>query len=144
MADPSDHSPDFVLAVDPGRDKCGLALVRSDRVVIEKAVVPVEALAEAVGRILKGHPQAVLVMGDRTASRDVASALRSSLGVNPTMVDEHRSSEHGRRLYFRANPRRGWRRLLPIGLQTPPCPYDDYVAVVIAERYLDSSGERRG
>ncbi len=54
------------------------------------------------------------------------------------MIDEHRSSEQGRRRYFRENPPRGWRRLLPVGLQTPPRAYDDYVAVVLAERYLAS------
>jgi hypothetical protein len=58
--------------------------------------------------------------------------------LEPVLVDEHRSSEQGRRRYFRDNPPRGWRRLLPVGLQTPPRAYDDYVAVILAERYLAS------
>ncbi|HKM17981.1 MAG TPA: pre-16S rRNA-processing nuclease YqgF, partial [Limnochordia bacterium] len=35
------------------------------------------------------------------------------------------------------HPPRGWRRLLPVSLQTPPVPIDDYVAVILAQRYLD-------
>ena len=138
MVEEANNTPKLILAVDPGRDKCGLALIRSDRTIIEKAVVPASAVGEAVARILHANPEAVLVMGDRTAAAETAAALRAGLHVSPRLVDEHRSTEQGRRRYFRDNPRRGWRRLLPVGLQTPPRPYDDYVAVVIAERYLDS------
>ncbi|HUU53294.1 MAG TPA: pre-16S rRNA-processing nuclease YqgF [Armatimonadota bacterium] len=134
----SDTAPEIVLAVDPGRDKCGLAVVRADGRVVHKAVVPTQQIGDMVASLLRNHPRAVLVMGDRTAARDVAALLDEHTGITAVLVDEHRSTEHGRRRYFRDNPPRGWRRLLPLGLQTPPCPYDDYVAVVIAERYLES------
>ena len=134
----SDALPESVLAVDPGRDKCGLALLRSDGRVVHKAVVPTPQIGEAVASLLRDHPRALLVLGDRTGARDVAEAIDARANVSAVLVDEHRSSEQGRRRYFLDNPPRGWRRLLPLGLQTPPCPYDDYVAVVIAERYLKS------
>lgn len=133
-----DAEPRHVIAVDPGRDKCGLALVSSDRRVLHKAVVPATDIGEIVRRLLHDHPGAVLVLGDRTAAKDIGIALDERVQVSAVLVDEHRSTEQGRRRYFQDNPPRGWRRLLPLGLQTPPCPYDDYVAVVIAERYLDS------
>ncbi len=134
----SNTTPQIVLAVDPGRDKCGLAVVRADGRVLHKSVVPAEHIGDAVSRHLQDHPGAVLVMGDRTAAGNVAAMLDKRTQVSAVLVDEHRSTEQGRRRYFRDNPPRGWRRLLPLGLQTPPCPYDDYVAVVIAERYLES------
>jgi len=134
----SDAAPEIVIAVDPGRDKCGLAVLRADGRVIHKAVVPAPQIGDAVASLLRDHPRALLIMGDRTAARDVGAAIDARTKVSAVLVDEHRSTEQGRRRYFRHNPPRGWRRLLPLGLQTPPCPYDDYVAVVIAERYLDS------
>ena len=134
----SDVTPEIVLAVDPGRDKCGLALLHADGRVIHKAVVPAPQIGDVVASLLRDHPRAVLVLGDRTGAQDVAAAIDARANAAAVLVDEHRSTEHGRRRYFRDNPPRGWRRLLPLGLQTPPCPYDDYVAVVIAERYLES------
>ena len=60
----------------------------------------------------------------------------SGVGMEVTLVDEHRSTEEARRRYFVDNPPSGWRRLMPRGLLTPPVPYDDYVAIILAERYL--------
>ncbi len=127
-----------VIAVDPGRDKCGLAVVRDDGCVLHTAVVPTGRIGPVVARLCERYPDSALVLGDRTAAHDVAAALTEHVEINTVLVDEHRSSEQGRRRYFRDNPPRGWRRLLPLGLQTPPRPYDDYVAVILAERYLDS------
>ncbi len=127
-----------VLAVDPGREKCGIAVLRSDGTVLHKAVVPTAQITDAVEKAIEEHGAERLVLGDRTAATEVCRALGERIELAAVMIDEHRSSEQGRRRYFRENPPRGWRRLLPVGLQTPPRAYDDYVAVVLAERYLAS------
>ena len=133
----SEHPIERVLAIDPGRDKCGVAIVQTTGKVLYHAVVPAAKLAEEALRLIAEHQVGSLLLGDRTAAREVQAALREA-GVRPApvIVDEHRSSEEGRRRYFQENPRRGWRRLLPVSLQTPPRAYDDYVAIVLAERYL--------
>ena len=46
------------------------------------------------------------------------------------------TSVKARERYWEHNPRRGWRRLLPATLQTPPEPVDDFVALILAERVL--------
>jgi hypothetical protein len=51
-------------------------------------------------------------------------------------VDEHGTTLRARARYFTDHPPRGWRRLIPRSLQTPPEPYDDYVAVLLAEAAL--------
>jgi len=131
-----------VLAVDPGRDKCGLAVVRSDGRVLYQEVVAAANLASTVAELVERHGVERLVVGDRTGAKEICNVLGARLQLPAVLVDEHRSSEQGRRRYFRANPPRGWRRLLPIGLQTPPRPYDDYVAIILAERYLASLASR--
>jgi hypothetical protein len=125
--------------VDPGRAKCGIAVLRADGSLLYKAVVRTAEIADVVERAVREYGVARLLLGDRTAAADVCRALDARVRVDTLLVDEHRSSEQGRRRYFRENPPRGWRRLLPIGLQTPPRPYDDYVAIVLAERYLASN-----
>jgi len=126
-----------VLAVDPGRDKCGLAVVRRDGCVLDRAIVATGEVAQKVAQLIREHRVEQVIVGDRTAAREVVRALAGAdLPRAPVLVDEHRSSEQGRRRFFRDNPRRGWRRLLPLALQTPSRPYDDYVAILLAERYL--------
>ena len=136
--DRADAVPPVVIAVDPGRDKCGLAAVSATGEVLHQSVPAVGEIAEAVARLLEQHSGAVVVLGGRTGARDVGAALSAACGLRPIPVDEHHSTLEGRRRYFRDNPPRGWRCLLPVGLQTPPRPYDDYVAIILAERYLKS------
>ncbi len=130
--------PDVVIAIDPGRDKCGLAVVRADGHVLAQAVVASRDIAEAVAARVDSHGATTVVVGNRTGAEEVAAAIAEKTGRRPTLIDEHNSTLDGRRRYLRENPPRGWRRLVPPDLQTPPRPYDDYVAVILAERYLAS------
>jgi len=127
-----------VVAIDPGREKCGIAVVALDGRVLHQAVVPAGELAKSLSGVK--HPVAAYVVGHRTASREVKAALQA-MGVPDEavkVVNEDRSSELGRQRYWRAKPPRGWRRLLPTSLQVPPEPYDDFVAVELAERFLSA------
>ncbi len=133
-----------LLAVDPGREKCGVAVVRFDRTVIEQTIISLAELPLSVARYVGRYGIETIVVGDRTGSRRVRDLLREAgFRLEITFVDEHRSSELGRQRFLLANPARGWRRLLPIGLREPHRPYDDYVAVILAERYLDGNRSTR-
>jgi hypothetical protein len=62
------------------------------------------------------------------------------LPVAVCLAEEAETTLVARRRYFRDHPPRGWRRLLPLSLQVPPEPYDDYAAAIIGERYLHARG----
>ena len=131
----SDQPTGPVLAVDPGRDKCGIAVVRADGQVLYRGIVSATQVGDQVPQLVKQYDVVRLLLGDRTAAKEVGRRLRESgCPLEPLLIDEHRSSEEGRRRYFRDDPRRG--------LQTPPRAYDDYVAVILAERYLASQVSR--
>ncbi|UCH35178.1 MAG: pre-16S rRNA-processing nuclease YqgF [Armatimonadota bacterium] len=139
------QSPRAILAVDPGRDKCGIAVVSFTGDALAREVVSAEQLAARAQELARAYDITVIVVGDRTGADAALHALEAALPqVEATAVDEHRSTEEARRLYFREHPPRGWRRLMPRGLQTPPHPYDDYVAVVLAQRFLRGRGEQAG
>ena len=55
------------------------------------------------------------------------------------LIDERETTLRARALYFADHPPRGWRRLIPLGMQLPPCPIDDYAAVLIGRRFLQES-----
>lgn len=123
-----------VLAVDPGREKCGLAVCEPGAVVARR-VVPSHELAAVVREWVVAYRADLVLLGDRTGSREVTQQL-SGLGVPVLLADERGTTLAARARYFRENPPRGWRRLVPRSFQVPPEPYDDFAAVVLAEAYL--------
>lgn len=132
-----------IVAIDPGKEKCGFAVVGTDGKVLRKKVVLTEDLVEKVLSVKE--TVVIYALGDATAAGDVRKDLLK-VGIpraSIVMIDEYKSSEIGRRQYWRENPPKGWRRLLPTSMQVPPEPYDDFVAVELARRYL-ADGARAG
>lgn len=131
-----------VIAVDPGSEKCGIAVLTLEAKVVARQVVERRHAVSALQRLAELFAPAVLVMGDRTGSKAFLDELGGMAfeakvqGIHT--IDEHMSSLEARERYFKEHPPKGWKRFLPKSLQTPPVLYDDYVAVVLAERYISS------
>jgi len=131
-----------VLAIDPGGLRCGLAVCDAAGV-RARAIVSPDALPRLVGEWQARLGITEAVIGDRTGSAAVARSLERILSVSLRAVDEHGSTLRARARYFRDHPPRGWRRLIPASLRIPPEPYDDYVAILLAEDVL-AAAERDG
>lgn len=123
--------------MDPGREKCGVAVVGPEGVV-DHRVVRLHELLELSMRWAETYGVDVVIVGDQTCYKHVFDTL-TELGIAVRGVAERGSTLAARRRYFRDHPPKGWRRLLPISLQLPPEPYDDYAAVVLAEAYLSQA-----
>jgi RNase H-fold protein (predicted Holliday junction resolvase) len=128
-----------VLGIDPGRDKCGLAVCVPGRV-LARTIVPPAEVPSVVAAWAAQHRVDAIVVGGGTGSSQVLavlSGLRASGRLPPVTAEEERDSTlAARRRYFDEHPARGWRRFVPRSFQVPPEPYDDYAAVIIAERRL--------
>lgn len=130
-----------VLAIDPGRAKCGLALVKrnaSNKLeLLWRGVVAREDLIETLRQASQTSPYQLVIVGGGTQSQPVVAEIREEMpSVGILVVDERDTSIHARERYWEHNPRRGWRRLLPATLQVPPEPVDDFAALILAERVL--------
>ena len=123
-----------VLAIDPGREKCGVAVLASDGRVLVQEVVATAAVDAAVGTLIRAY-EPTIIMGSGTTSAE-ARARVEALGRTVTLVDEYRTTDAAKALYWEVHPPRGWRRLVPHGMLVPPVPVDDFVAVILARRYL--------
>jgi RNase H-fold protein (predicted Holliday junction resolvase) len=124
-----------VIGVDPGRSKAGYALLDASGRVVAAGIEPIGRLPERLGELLSGHRVTAIALGRGTNARPVRAALEK-LGVPIHLIDEYETSRAARSLYFAEHPPRGWRRLLPLGLQVPQRPVDDYAAILIARRFL--------
>lgn len=135
---PTEETMDIPLvAIDPGREKCGVAVVSAKHEVLLQEIISTEKLLSRLAEHVGHFGIKIVVIGDRTGAKEIQAVLANSgmkLGV--IFVDEDHSSELGRKRYLLAHRGRGLARFLPIGLRSPDKAYDDYVAVIIAERYF--------
>lgn len=130
-----------VLAVDPGKSKCGLALVRRDAEekvhLIWHQIVPREAILPALEEANKVETYSLIVVGNGTTSKPLIQEIREAMpSMAILVVDEKETTLQARERYWEHNPKKGWRRILPSTMIPPPVPIDDYAALVIAERVL--------
>ena len=122
-----------ILGFDPGRDKCGVAvmngqLLNHQVVVSERAIATVKSLCEQFSVEL-------IVMGNQTTAKSWKQKL-NELRLPIVMVDERNSSLEARDRYWQMYPPQGLQRLIPQGMRLPPRPIDDIVAILLIERYL--------
>ena len=136
-------SPERVLAIDPGREKCGIAVVDRKHGVLRQAIVRAMELNVVVENWIREHGCSLIVIGNKTASKQALESLATLLAESKiatiVKVEEHKSTEQARLRYWRTNPPHGWRRLIPLGLLIPPCAIDDFAAIILAERYFAQS-----
>lgn len=131
----------FVLGIDPGTRKAGFAIVNSsDGAVVDLGIETIDALLARAKMLVERHEVVTIALGQGTNANALNGSL-ASLGVPVRLVDERETTLRARSLYFADHPPRGWRKLIPLGMQVPPRPIDDYAAVLIARRYLADSGE---
>lgn len=130
-------SKEIIVAVDPGREKCGVAVVTGDLELISKEIVSREEAVHRVLELAKKHGAGKVVLGDRTGSREFAGEIaQEHPSPEILFIDEHMSSMEGRRRYLLDHPLPGLGKLIPVSLRAPGEPFDDYVAVVLAERFF--------
>ena len=75
-----------IVAVDPGREKCGVAVVGRERGVLWRQVVEKTALLTTVTDLLERFGSRRVILGDQTASANVHRLLQPLL--DQAMVDE--------------------------------------------------------
>jgi RNase H-fold protein (predicted Holliday junction resolvase) len=127
----------MILAIDPGRGKCGLAVLDNSIQALEKKVVSRSELIPEVLNLVAKYRVETIVIGGGTASKSVQKELsRIDMRVNIIFVPERFSTLQARRLYWKENPPRGLLRFIPTSLRTPPHPIDDYAAQILGMRYL--------
>ena len=127
-----------IAAVDPGRDKSGFAVVAPDGNAVFQRILPTHAFIEEMKPFMERYVPVYIVIGNGTTSASMRKRLQSAWPeMQVLVIDEYRTTEEARREYWKVHPPSGWRRLLPLTMQVPPVPVDDFAAVLLARRYLE-------
>ncbi len=128
---------DYFISIDPGREKTGIAILSLSGSVIWHDIVNSEYLTDEIKNISAEYDTDLLIIGSGTSSKQKQQLIKKNLpSLNIVVVDEYRTTDEARKLYFADNPPQGLKKFIPLGMQTPPVPVDDYAAIVIGRRYL--------
>ena len=132
-----------IVAVDPGREKCGVAVMDRAQGLLHREIVPTQGLATVITALLEKYSCRWIILGNQTFARPVRASLQSVLdhgqAAEIAMIDERGSTGEARSRYWQAFPPAGWRRFIPLGLLVPPCAIDDFAAIILAERYFQKN-----
>ena len=132
----------MILGFDPGRDKCGVAIMEEDNTLHYHQVLLAEEVSTTITSLCQQFSPELVVIGDQTTSKIWRAKLKEILPKSVTIVtvNERNSSLEARDRYWQMYPPRGFLRLIPVKMRIPPRPIDDLVAILLIERYLKSNG----
>ena len=125
----------MIMGVDPGRDKCGVAVLDSNGEVKFSEVTATSEFETVMQKLSAQFEIELAILGNGTTSTEAEKKIRAK-GLQVKIVDEKFTTEQARRLYWEKFPPRGWRKFLPTSLQVPPVPVDNIVAEILVKRYL--------
>ena len=123
------------MGIDPGRDKCGVAILTAAGDIKFQRVIPTEELDTVIKNLAAEFEIEKVILGDGTTHKAAAQKI-SSAGLTFQLVDEKHTTEEARREYWKKNPPQGWRKFLPTSMQVPPEPVDAIVAEILVKRFL--------
>ena len=131
----------MILGFDPGRDKCGIAIMDKNRQLHYNQVVDSAKITITITKLSQQFDINLIIIGDQTTSKIWQQNLTEIISekIPIIKIDERYSSLEARDRYWQINPPQGFVRLIPPGMRIPPKPIDDIVAIILIERYLNIS-----
>lgn len=127
-----------VLAIDPGREKVGAALLNQREEILHLNIITRAEIIKEIEELIDEWDLEVVVIGDGTGSHRLAEDILSVLPAELELkfIPEKGSSVKAARLYRRREGGPISRLLAPFISWRPSRPLDDYAAVVLAKKYL--------
>jgi len=143
MTDGPSSRRTVIIGVDPGRSKCGLAVVYDDGSRKSLAVVPTPEIGDRLDAEVRASDVRAICIGHATGSDSIVALCASRWPAIPRrVVDETNTTLEARRLYYVDHPPRGLWRFIPRGLLVPNEPLDAYAALLIVSRAEAENGSR--
>jgi RNase H-fold protein (predicted Holliday junction resolvase) len=131
-----------IMGFDPGRDKCGVAIMNDQAEVLYSQVIKADQVANLLPQLFRQFTCQILVMGNQTTSQLWQNQLQIILPSIPIiLLDERYTTAQARQRYWQIYPAQGFTKLIPLGMRSPPRPVDDIVAIILIERYLEAGNK---
>lgn len=131
---------EIIIAIDPGTKKCGYAVADSNLSVLQREVISTEEITKAIENSLNIYKIDKIILGNGTNYKNIEERLKNHFPqLKIILIEEEFSTLEARKKYFEAHPPQGISKLIPLSLRVPPGYYDDFVAILLAEKYFRNS-----
>jgi len=126
------------MAIDPGRDKSGIAIIDKNRKIYFKDIVITDNISSLISQLLADYTIDIIVIGDGTYCEEIRKIIIRQSQIPVSIVNEAYSTLEAENKYRRE--KQNW--LFRLIKWKPARPLDDYVAVILAERYLKNNSSQ--
>jgi RNase H-fold protein (predicted Holliday junction resolvase) len=135
---------EIIIAIDPGTKKCGYAVVDSNLSVLQREVISTDEIPQTIEDGLNIYKIDKIILGNGTNYKSIEEGLKKHFSQLKIILIEEKFSTLGARKkylkkYFETHPPRGIFKFIPLSLRVPPSHYDDFAAVLLAEKYFKDS-----
>jgi len=129
----------YLLALDPGSDKVGTAVLDYQAQEKEKTIVKIDELLDHLEEIFKTYQIEEIIIGNGTGAEEIIELLKNSLKDKKiSLVEEEFTTEEAQTRYLKEKPMSNYEKLLrKIVSWKLKKPLDDYAALIIGEKYLE-------
>lgn len=129
----------YLLALDPGSDKVGTAVLDYQAQEKEKTIVKIDELVDHLKEIFKHYQIAEIIIGNGTGAENIIELLNDNFQeIKITVVEEKFTTEEAQARYLKEKPMSNYEKLLrKIVSWKVKKPLDDYAALIIGEKYLE-------
>jgi RNase H-fold protein (predicted Holliday junction resolvase) len=108
--------------------------------VLQREVISTEKIAKTIEDSLNIYKINKIILGNGTNYKNIEKRLKNQFPqLKIILIEEEFSTLEARKKYFEAHPPQGISKLIPLSLRVPPCYYDDFAAVLLAEKYFKIS-----
>lgn len=128
----------YLLALDPGSEKIGTAVLDYQAQEQEKTIVKTEELIDHLKEIFKIYQIEEIIIGNGTGAEKIIKLLKNNFeSLKIELVEEKFTTEEAQARYLKEKPMSNYEKLLRKFIDWKlKKPLDDYAALIIAEKYL--------
>lgn len=127
----------MLMGIDPGRNKCGVAVLTDEGKEVLKEISKTSDLSKKLEDLLQDYSIDKIILGNGTYADKVFNILKLFFDEKEIIfIEEENSTYIAEEKYLKENPPLGLSFLNKVMKFKPKRPLDDYTAVVLVEKYL--------
>ncbi|MFW6028957.1 MAG: Holliday junction resolvase RuvX [Halanaerobiales bacterium] len=127
------------LGIDPGKDKCGIALVKDEENILLLDIVNAKRVDTYLKELYHKYDIDIVILGSGTYSEKIKKIIKKNFLTEIVIVDEKNTTREAQEKYREEHPPKGYKKILSKFVSWKPAEnIDDYAALIIVKRYLEN------
>ena len=127
------------LGIDPGKDKCGFALLKKNQTPVFLEIVGTKEFDKFLKELYDEYRFDLIILGTGTYSQKIEDRIRKINLAPVVLIDEENTTIQAEKRYREDHPLKGYKKILSKFADWRPAEdVDDYAAFIIAKKFLEN------